>query len=145
MADADTLLALYSGKLPYAVRPPTVVGQQMIALAKGMENYNKKLLTPLCNPLEPTLALTHVERELEVLRNEVTHLVTNGALTKIQSRSLDVNLVGVKVNRENVQRARLAFFAFIQEVNDLIQAGTLPAKEGEKLRDKANRILYRLK
>jgi len=51
IATADALLAAYSGKLPYEVRPSSDAGQQMVSTANMLENYNKGLLTPVCSPL----------------------------------------------------------------------------------------------
>jgi hypothetical protein len=46
---ADALLAPFSNKLPYRVKPSSAVGQQMIALGTLLEQYNKGLLTG-CTP-----------------------------------------------------------------------------------------------
>ena len=50
IADADTLLSAFSGKLPYKVKSSSVTGQSMTADAAVLNNYNNALLTPACNP-----------------------------------------------------------------------------------------------
>jgi hypothetical protein len=50
IADADARLATFSGRLPYKVKPSSAIGQQMIALAAFLDQYNKGLLTPGCTP-----------------------------------------------------------------------------------------------
>ena len=48
IADADALLSAFSGKLPYHVSPSTATGQQMVADAGILDNYNNQVLTPDC-------------------------------------------------------------------------------------------------
>ena len=43
---ADTLLAGFSGRLPYRVNPTTAIGQQMMNVAVQLNNYNAGRLTP---------------------------------------------------------------------------------------------------
>jgi hypothetical protein len=50
ITDADAVLSLYGGKLPYRVRPNTTNGQQMVNDAATLSNYNSGLLTPGCPP-----------------------------------------------------------------------------------------------
>lgn len=50
IAHADSLFSGFNGKLPYKVKPPSVTGQAMTADAVVLDNYNKALLTPGCNP-----------------------------------------------------------------------------------------------
>jgi hypothetical protein len=45
---ADELLATFSGKLPYYVRPSTSDGQQMVQYARILDAYNNRILTPSC-------------------------------------------------------------------------------------------------
>jgi len=45
---ADALLATFAGLLPYNVSPSSVAGQQMVALAQTLDDYNNGLLTPDC-------------------------------------------------------------------------------------------------
>ena len=47
---ADAVLCTFVGKLPYHVRPSSIVGQQMTALAATLNQYNNGLLTPNCIP-----------------------------------------------------------------------------------------------
>ena len=47
---ADALLCTFGGKLPYHVKPSSMVGQQMTALAATLDAYNNGLLTPNCTP-----------------------------------------------------------------------------------------------
>jgi hypothetical protein len=49
-ADADAVLSLYTGKLPYRVRPNTANGQRMVSDANTLNSYNNGLLTPVCTP-----------------------------------------------------------------------------------------------
>jgi hypothetical protein len=48
IADADAVLSLYTGKLPYRARPNTTNGQRMVNDAATLNNYNNGLLTPGC-------------------------------------------------------------------------------------------------
>jgi hypothetical protein len=43
------LLSLFSGKLPYKVKPSSATGQMMVNDAKTLDNYNNGLLTPGCS------------------------------------------------------------------------------------------------
>jgi hypothetical protein len=47
---ADSLLAGFSGKLPYKVKPSTASGKAMTSDGITLESYNKQLLTPGCTP-----------------------------------------------------------------------------------------------
>jgi hypothetical protein len=47
-ADADAVLSLYSGKLPYMVRPNSTNGQRMVNDASVLDNFNNGLLTSGC-------------------------------------------------------------------------------------------------
>ena len=46
---ADSLLSMFSGKLPYHVKPSSTIGQMMVNDAKTLDNYNNGLLTPGCS------------------------------------------------------------------------------------------------
>ena len=48
IADADAVLSLYTGMLPYRVRPNTTNGQRMVNDASVLANYNNGLLTTGC-------------------------------------------------------------------------------------------------
>ncbi len=48
ITDADAVLSLYSGKLPYKVKPNTTNGQRMVNDAATLESFNKGMLTPGC-------------------------------------------------------------------------------------------------
>ena len=48
IADADAVLSLYPGTLPYRVRPNSTNGQRMVNDAATLESFNKGLLTPGC-------------------------------------------------------------------------------------------------
>ena len=50
IADADAVLSLYPGKLPYRVRTNTTNGQRMVNDATTLESYNSGLLTTGCSP-----------------------------------------------------------------------------------------------
>jgi hypothetical protein len=50
IADADAVLGLYSGPLPYRVRPNTTNGHRMVNDANVLNNYNNGLLTSGCTP-----------------------------------------------------------------------------------------------
>jgi predicted outer membrane repeat protein len=50
IAEADSLLAPFSGKLPYSVKPSSPTGQSMVSVATQLESYNKGLLTDGCHP-----------------------------------------------------------------------------------------------
>ena len=50
IADAESLLSTFSGKLPYNVKPSSVTGTAMLSLAATLEQYNSGLLTPTCGP-----------------------------------------------------------------------------------------------
>jgi hypothetical protein len=43
IADADAVLSLYGGKLPYSVRPNSANGQRMLSDAATLESFNKRL------------------------------------------------------------------------------------------------------
>jgi hypothetical protein len=145
ISSADSLLSNYAGKLPYGVKPHSAQGTLMVSAAEALDQYNNMLLTPRCDPLSPTLALTRTERELEGLRGQVRALVQKKALNRDQGRSLDSKLVGAKLNRENQNRARLALTVFIREVDALAKAATLPALEASRLTDRASYLIFRLK
>ena len=48
IADADAVLSLFSGKLPYGVRPNTTNGQRMVHDGATLESFNNGMLTPGC-------------------------------------------------------------------------------------------------
>jgi hypothetical protein len=48
IADADSVLSLQPGKMPYRVKPNTTNGQQMVNDAATLSNYNSGLLTSGC-------------------------------------------------------------------------------------------------
>jgi hypothetical protein len=50
ISDADALLALYNGKLPYKVMSSTSIGQSMVSIGLLLESFNKGLFTPGCSP-----------------------------------------------------------------------------------------------
>lgn len=50
IAEADSLLSTFSGKLPYNVKPSSATGKEMLSLAATLEQYNSGLLTPTCSP-----------------------------------------------------------------------------------------------
>jgi hypothetical protein len=50
IADADTLLSNFSGKLPYNVKRSSSAGQAMAADAKVLTSYNHGALTSGCGP-----------------------------------------------------------------------------------------------
>jgi hypothetical protein len=50
ITDADAVLSLYSGKLPYGVRPNTTNGERMVNDGAVLKNYNNGALTPGCTP-----------------------------------------------------------------------------------------------
>jgi hypothetical protein len=48
---ADSLLAGFTGRLPYRVFPPSAIGQQMMNIAIQLNNYNAgRLAPPACIP-----------------------------------------------------------------------------------------------
>jgi hypothetical protein len=50
ITDADAVLSLYTGKLPYSVGPNTTNGQRMVNDGAVLNNYNNGVLTPGCTP-----------------------------------------------------------------------------------------------
>jgi len=48
VADADRLLALFVGKLPYGVAQSSVQGQAMVSDGKLLRRYNSGRQTPTC-------------------------------------------------------------------------------------------------
>jgi hypothetical protein len=46
---ADSLLSMFSGKLPYKVKPSSAVGQMMVNDGNTLDNYNNGKLTPNCS------------------------------------------------------------------------------------------------
>jgi hypothetical protein len=50
IADANAVLGLYSGPLPYRVRTNTTNGHRMVNDANVLNNYNNGLLTSGCTP-----------------------------------------------------------------------------------------------
>ena len=47
--DSDALLtSISNGSLPYNIKPKSATGQQMVALALQLEQYNQRILTPNC-------------------------------------------------------------------------------------------------
>jgi hypothetical protein len=50
IADADTLLSQFLGKLPYNVRTSSAIGQQMGNDANALDRYNNGEVTPNCQP-----------------------------------------------------------------------------------------------
>jgi hypothetical protein len=145
LSSAGSLLSGYPGKLPYNVRTSSTQGKKMIGDAEVLDQYNNMLLTPRCDPLSPTIALTQTERDIERLRSEVRALVQKRTLDKDRGRSLDSKLVGAKLNRENKDRARLALTVFVREVDGLARVGTLTAMEANRLIDRARYLILRLK
>jgi hypothetical protein len=49
LTDADSLLSMFSGKLPYHVKPSSATGQMMVSDANTLANYNNGLLTLSCS------------------------------------------------------------------------------------------------
>jgi hypothetical protein len=49
IANADTLLSAFAGKLPYNVRPSSSTGQAMVSDAATLDNYNGGQFTPDCS------------------------------------------------------------------------------------------------
>jgi hypothetical protein len=49
LTHADSLLSMFSGKLPYHVKPSSATGQMMVSDANTLDNYNNGLLTPGCS------------------------------------------------------------------------------------------------
>jgi hypothetical protein len=50
IADADSLLSGFTGKLPYHVRPSSPSGQARVGDAATLDGYNNGQLTPDCTP-----------------------------------------------------------------------------------------------
>ena len=50
IADADSLLGGFSGKLPYGVPPSSTIGQAMVNDATVLDHYSNGELTPDCQP-----------------------------------------------------------------------------------------------
>ena len=50
IAHADSLLAGFSGKLTYKVKPTTTTGKAMTSDGNTLDRYNEQLLTPGCTP-----------------------------------------------------------------------------------------------
>src|SRR6478672_7241522 len=48
LTHADSLLSMFSGKLPYHVKPSSAIGQMMVSDANTLDNYNNGRLTPGC-------------------------------------------------------------------------------------------------
>jgi hypothetical protein len=48
ITQADKLFSAGATKLPYRISPSTVVGQQMVAIASTLDQYNRGALTPNC-------------------------------------------------------------------------------------------------
>jgi hypothetical protein len=46
---ADSLLSMFSGKLPYHVNPSSAIGQMMVSDGDTLDNYNNGHLTPGCS------------------------------------------------------------------------------------------------
>ena len=46
---ADSLLSMFSGKLPYKVKPSSSIGQMMVSDGSTFDNYNNGRLTPGCS------------------------------------------------------------------------------------------------
>jgi hypothetical protein len=46
---ADSLLSMFSGKLPYHVAPSSAIGQMMVNDGKTLDSYNNGNLTPGCS------------------------------------------------------------------------------------------------
>jgi hypothetical protein len=49
LTHADSLLSMFSGKLPYNVKPSSATGQMMVTDANTLYSYNNGLLTPGCS------------------------------------------------------------------------------------------------
>ena len=50
IADADSSLSAFSGKLPYRVRTNSAAGQRMVNDASTLDSYNNGALTRTCMP-----------------------------------------------------------------------------------------------
>ena len=46
---ADSLLSMFSGKLPYHVKPSSTIGQMMVSDGNMLDNYNNGKLTRGCS------------------------------------------------------------------------------------------------
>jgi hypothetical protein len=49
LTHADSLLSMFSGKLPYHVKLSSAIGQMMVSDANTLDNYNNGALTPGCS------------------------------------------------------------------------------------------------
>jgi hypothetical protein len=50
LTHADSLLSMFSGKLPYHVKLSSAIGQMMVSDANTLDNYNNGKLTTGCSP-----------------------------------------------------------------------------------------------
>ena len=144
ISQADSLLSGYSGKLPYLVKSGSKEGNQMTKLAKILDDYNNRLLTPSCNPLTPRLALNQSERDIQRLKVDVAMLASASGQKKEKLHQLQAMLDWAILNRENPEVARIAILMFETKVLDLIREAAIPVKQGQYLIEKAGRIMLRL-
>jgi len=61
---ADSLLAMFAGKLPYHVAPSSNIGQMMVSDGSTLDDYNNGRLTPGCSdrPARPAPVARPVPR-----------------------------------------------------------------------------------
>ena len=57
LAQADTALAAFEGRLPLAIDPASEAGQTMVAAATTLDGYNNRYLTPACDRSDVPVAI----------------------------------------------------------------------------------------
>ncbi len=144
IALADSLLSSCSGRLPHLVNFDKKASAQMKALAKTLDDYNNRLLTPTCNPLAPTLALYQSERDIQRLRTDVEMLASAVGLKKEKLHQLRMTLDGTILNRENPEAVRAEMLAFAIQVLDLMREAAIPVNQGQRLIEKAYHVITKL-
>jgi hypothetical protein len=144
IARADSLLSGCSGRLPHLVNFGKKASAQMTALAKTLDDYNNRRLTPTCNPLAPTLALNQSEWDIQRLRTDVEMLASAVGLKKEKLHQLRMTLDGTILNRKNPEAIRAEMLTFAIQILDLSREAAIPVKQGQDLIEKAYRIAFKL-
>jgi hypothetical protein len=88
----DTLLATNAKRMPLGVKPSSRIGKEMTAAAQMLDAYNNGLLTPACDPVAPTLALTEVEAEIAFLTDR-TLAASLAAANLVLAKQMNLDMV----------------------------------------------------
>lgn len=132
---ADSLLAQFTGKLPYNVAPSSAEGQAMVNVAGLLDSFNNGQLTPNCSP-QPTAEITPEATEPEPTQTPEATPETTETPTPIPGLPITIIVEG-PVQTINVNVITIYDIDITIDANDpvltQIQIGDLVRIEGDVL------------